>query len=279
MTGDDDGREPMLRAELTEAEYLWDMAEGVPDDLAERLGTAGLRVGGGVVRVVRNDPAGGFWNRSIGLGMTEPITGDVVDEAIEFSRANGAPVMVFQVAPGAQPQGWEEVFAERGIAMSAQWVKFMGPPPRIPDVDTDLRIAPLDKDDAAQVREFSEVMIASFGMPPGLMTEWGQAQARRPDWAAFAAWDGDRIVSASLLYVHGDTGHLIGAGTLPDVRGRGAQSALMKARIDEAVRRGCAWVGSETGAETPESPNPSLHNMRRLGLTELYHRGNWVWRP
>jgi hypothetical protein len=31
--------------------------------------------------------------------------------------------------------------------------------------------------------------------------------------------------------------------------------------------RGCRWLATETGSETPERPNPSLHNMRRKGLT------------
>ena len=270
--------EATRRAELTEAAYLWEMAEGAAPGLQQELGMTGLRVGGGVVRVVANDPTGGFWNRSIGLGVTEPITGAALDEAIAFCVEHGAPLMVFQIAPGAQPVGFEEVLAERGIQASASWVKFMGPPPEIPRVETDLRIGPLDKSDEAQLQHAGEVMVASFGMPPG-MTSWCVDQLRRPDWGAFAAWDGDRIVSASLLYVRDGTGHLVGAGTLPEDRGRGAQSALMKVRVDEAVRRGCTWVGTETGAETPESPNPSLHNMRRLGFTEVYARTNYVWRP
>jgi hypothetical protein len=52
----------------------------------------------------------------------------------------------------------------------------------------------------------------------------------------------------------------------------------MARRITDAVAHGCDWVTTETGAETAEHPNPSLHNMRRSGLTELYERRNWVWR-
>jgi hypothetical protein len=31
---------------------------------------------------------------------------------------------------------------------------------------------------------------------------------------------------------------------------------------------------TETGAETPEDPNPSLHNMHRMGFRDLYGRQN-----
>ena len=53
----------------------------------------------------------------------------------------------------------------------------------------------------------------------------------------------------------------------------------MSRRISDALDSGVRWITCETGAETPESPNPSLHNMRRLGLTERYERQNWIWRP
>lgn len=267
---------PMQRAELSEAEYLWDMAEGAPPDLARCLGLAGSRVAGGVVRVVANDPAGGFWNRCIGLGMTEPITDPVVEEVTAFSAAHGAPLMCMQVAPGAQPEGWQEVLAKNGLIGSARWVKFMGPLPDIPEVDTDLDVRPVTTQEAPAV---AETIIAGFGMPPGLMTEWCVDQLTRPDWGAYAAWDGDRAVAGGMLFVNGDTAHLVGAATMPEARGRGAQSALMRARVEEARRRGCRWIGTETGAEGPGNPNPSLHNMRRLGFTELYERQNWVWRP
>lgn len=276
MVDASDDLTPLQRAERSEAEYLWDMADRAPEDLAARLGLAGIRVGGGVVRVAAHDPTGGFWNRCIGLGATEPITDDVVEAVTGFAREHAAPVLVVQVAPGARPEGWREVLQRHGLAGGATWVKFMGPLPDIPPVDTDLVVRPVTADDAPAV---AEVIVAGFEMPAGLMTEWTLDQLTRPHWAAFAAWDGDLPVAGAMLFVHGDTAHLVGAATLPGARGRGAQSALMRARVEEARRRGCRWVGTETGAESPGSPNPSLHNMRRLGFTELYARENWLWRP
>ncbi|HEU4568313.1 MAG TPA: GNAT family N-acetyltransferase [Marmoricola sp.] len=265
----------MRRAELSEAAYLWDMAEGCEPGLAARLGLAGTRVGGAVVRVAANDPMGGFWNRCLGLGMTEPVTDEVLEEVIAFSAGHGAPTMTLQVAPeaeGARP----ELLQAHGLERGSTWVKFMGPLPDLPPVATDLRV---DAVGPADVEEAATVVITGFEAPQGLMTEWCADQMRRPHWGAFAAWEGDRIVAAGMLFVHGDTAHLVGAATLPQARGRGAQSALMRARVEEARHRGCRWIGTETGAESPESPNPSLHNMRRLGFTELYERRNWVWKP
>jgi hypothetical protein len=37
------------------------------------------------------------------------------------------------------------------------------------------------------------------------------------------------------------------------------------------------FASAETWLETEENRNPSQHNMRRAGLTEVHVRPNWVW--
>ena len=78
--------------------------------------------------------------------------------------------------------------------------------------------------------------------------------------------------------VDGDAAGLFGAATLATHRGRGAQSGLLAARLRAAAEAGVRWVSAETGAEAPGSHNPSLHNIRRAGLVDVYERPNWLWR-
>ena len=47
-------------------------------------------------------------------------------------------------------------------------------------------------------------------------------------------------------------------------------------RISDGLKVGCKWFVSETGEDTPESPNPSYHNMLRAGFTLAYLRPNYV---
>jgi hypothetical protein len=224
-----------------------------------------------------NDPTGGFWSRVIGLGIDEPVTGEVVDEAISFGREHGAAGLVFQIAPEADGD-WESLLRDRGVTPSSCWVKFAAAAAPREDVETDLRV---DRVGPEHGEEFARVMCTGFQMPldsalPGWFARaprWGEA-----GFTTYGAWDGDDLVATATLFVRGEIGTLSGAATLPSHRGRGAQGALMVRRINDAVAAGCAWVTCETGAETPENPNPSLHNMRRMGLTELYERRNWIWR-
>ncbi|MGN6577342.1 MAG: GNAT family N-acetyltransferase [Nocardioides sp.] len=265
-------------AELGEAEYMYRFFAQADDGTREALGMAQARIGGGVCTVMAHDPTGGFWNRTIGLGVTEPLTRSVLDEVCDFVRANGGPSTVFQVSPRAHPAGWDDLLADAGATPGSAWVKFAGDTRDRPDVPTDLRLGVLGPEDS---EAYAHVMCAGFGMPlDSPLPAWF---ARVPAWheagfTTYGAWDGDDLVAAATLLTFDDIGSLCGAATLPAHRGRGAQGALMVRRIRDAASAGCTTVVTETGAETPEEPNPSLHNMRRLGLTELYERRNWIWR-
>ena len=46
----------------------------------------------------------------------------------------------------------------------------------------------------------------------------------------------------------------------------------------EARDRGLRYASAETWLECQENPNPSQHNLRRAGLTEVHTRPHWVWR-
>src|SRR3954471_13956385 len=117
-----DAYEAMRAAELGEAMYmreLWARADvtsrralGLPPPAApprRALGLAAEDVGGGCVLVMAEDPTGGFWNRTIGMGVTEPLSPEVVAAIHAVVRRHGGQGTVFQVAPEAEPDWWEDL--------------------------------------------------------------------------------------------------------------------------------------------------------------------------
>jgi hypothetical protein len=65
--------------------------------------------------------------------------------------------------------------------------------------------------------------------------------------------------------------------TLTQYRNRGGQSALLAARIEDAIAAGCRYLVTETWEEhPPESINPSYHNMLRMGFELAYARANYL---
>jgi ribosomal protein S18 acetylase RimI-like enzyme len=78
------------------------------------------------------------------------------------------------------------------------------------------------------------------------------------------------------MYLHEKRAWIDFASTLPEYRGRGAQSALTARRIEDCARLGGETMVVETAAATPEKGAPSLRNMQRMGFEVAYLRPNYL---
>jgi GNAT superfamily N-acetyltransferase len=126
-------------------------------------------------------------------------------------------------------------------------VRGAGPP--IP-VATDLRVA---ETGPSRARAFGAIAAEAFGLPPEV-APWFAGLPGRPGWSCLVALDGDEPVAAGALYAAGGAGWLALGATRPAHRGRGAQPALIAARIRRAAELGCRLVVAETGAAGPDGP-------------------------
>jgi GNAT superfamily N-acetyltransferase len=158
------------------------------------------------------------------------------------------------------------------MAPADNWSKVFRPAGNVVERSTEVRVAPVTTGDAPVV---AGITCASFGMPP-FVGPWIAALVGRPGWHFHvASVDGEPVASAA-LFVKDDTGWLGVAGTLPSARRRGAQGALMAARLQHGAALGCRWFVTETGQDRPERPNPSFHNMLRAGFQVAYPRRNYL---
>ncbi|GGK67971.1 hypothetical protein Sme01_13110 [Sphaerisporangium melleum] len=267
-------------AERSESETLFDWEDGLPADLRERYGFAALRLGGGVALSVRDDSTL-FWNKALGFGFEEPVTAELIGRIDDFYRLNGTPQATIQLAPAVIPADWDEIRAKTNLSAGSTWVKLacdteVALSRTARGLDEGLRVEPVEP---AQAAEWSATLNRVFGMDNEIARSMAAASVGRPGWHPYAVWAGDRIVATATLYVRGDTAQFFAGATVPEVRGRGAQSALIAARVRAAQAAGCRRLVAETGAEGPGEHNPSLHNLRRAGFEVLYERTNWTWRP
>ena len=264
-------------AERTEAIAMERFNAETDPETRAALGMETRRIGTGVLTLVHRDPMGGFWNKA--LGFTEPVTDELLAEVVHAVELSAVAALAIQVQPRCRPEGFDRAASRLGLAEGTNFVKCFGPAaPR--EVETaGLRIEQIGADRA---EVFSRIMHVGFQVDPSeASVRWFSDPAFFDgDWATYAAYDGDEPVAVARLLVVEDTGAaaLFGAATMPAARGRGAQSALLGVRIREARERGCRYASAETWAETPGMPNPSQHNMRSAGLTEVHFRRNLVYR-
>jgi ribosomal protein S18 acetylase RimI-like enzyme len=263
-------------AERTEALAMQRMMHQQPARTVELLGISAPALADGVHCVVVRDPMWGYWNKALGFCTT--VNEDTVLEATRRAGELQVPAFALQVQPRALPDDWVTVAERHRLTEGTMFVKLFGPLlPRA--VQTDLHIARLTAEDAVA---FTHVMSVGFGFEetPEAHALFDAPQYFEGDWAAYGAFDGDELVAAARMCVVPETDAvaLFGAATLPQGRRRGAQAALLDARIREARDRGVRYASAETWLESPDNPNPSQHNLRRAGLAEVHTRPNWVWR-
>jgi len=104
-----------------------------------------------------------------------------------------------------------------------------------------------------------------------LVNHAGKRLIGRADVVQYLALvDGSPAAFGILCIGPDGTAHLGGAGTLPEFRGRGLQTLLIRLRSEEANRRGCDLLGGSTSVGSQ-----SLWNMEANGFRLAYTKTLW----
>ena len=100
--------------------------------------------------------------------------------------------------------------------------------------------------------------------------EFGLIMARADGARCFLAFLDGQPVAAGALFIHGDVALFAGASTIPAARRRGAQLALLKARLDFAEA-----AGVELAMMVAQPGSASHRNSERQGFHVVYTRTKW----
>jgi GNAT superfamily N-acetyltransferase len=219
------------------------------------------------------DGAGSPLTQTFGLGMQAPVTAPLLDELESFFVSRGAEVM-HEVCPlaGAAALG---LLCARGYApieVSNVLVHTLDDAPSLP---TALRARPIDR--ATEAPAFIEASVAGWiGDEPAfahVMRDLAMMTVGNRALVPFMVEEDDAVIATGSLGIVGDVALLAGACTVPAARGRGAQTALLAARLAAARERGCriAMIVAEPGSR-------SQRNAERRGFRVAYTRTKWAKR-
>jgi GNAT superfamily N-acetyltransferase len=272
---------PLGLAEQTEIGAYTDFATGAPAPVREALGIGSLRVGPALALAIREDPSR-FFNRAGGFGAGEPVTVDVLAQVRDFYLEQGVSQGAFMIAPPLLPPDWAATAAKLNLSEGSRYAKLgcdietaLSAADGVAALALGLRVGLVEP---RQAHEWATVMMTTFGFTTPGMADMAASCVGKPNWRQYAVWEGERIIAVGSIFVNGECAGMFGGATLPEGRGRGAQSALLIARARAAQAAGCRWLVAETGAEGPGDHNTSLHNMLRAGFEPLYERVTWLWR-
>lgn len=203
------------------------------------------------------------------VGDRGSVTPEALDGVIGFYRGLGVPRFFVFIAPDSENEASPGFLAERGFSRWP-WTEYptlVRPCGDVPEAPTTLEVRLATGADAVH-REALEAIYGNAKSAAGFVRTLG-----RPELGNFLAFSGERPVAAGFLRVRGAYGYLGSAATHPEFRGRGAQSALIAARVRRATELGCSWCISETLTML----TTSLGNLRRAGFEEAFRWNVYGW--
>jgi GNAT superfamily N-acetyltransferase len=213
------------------------------------------------------DAAGSPLTQTFCLGLFEPPTDADLEALEKFFLSRDAPVF-HEVSPLAHPETLV-LLSRRGyrpVELTSILYRPIVPVERTSAVST--RILRPGEEDL-----WSETSAQGWSEYPELadfMLDLGRVTAMSRGTHPFLAEIDGRPVATGALAMHDGVAILAGASTVPSERKRGAQRALLEARLQYAFEQGCdlAAMGASPGSA-------SQRNAERQGFRIAYTRIKW----
>ena len=210
--------------------------------------------------------------QTFGLGLFETATRADMDRLEDFFQRRGAPVY-HEISP-LMEGGLLTLLNERGY----QPIEFTSVMFR--QIRRDVRLA-ASLNERIQVRLACENEQDLWGQTAArgwselaehaeFLREIGAVTFQTESALSFLAESDGKPMATGVLYVQEGVALLAGASTVPEGRKRGAQLALLEARLRYAAERGCdlAMMGAAPGSS-------SQRNAERHGFRIAYTRIKW----
>ena len=211
--------------------------------------------------------------QTFGLGVFENVTNECLDRLEAFFKERGAPVF-HEVSPMADPsiltllneRGYHPIELTSVMCRGLSAVEFenkTGDPEIVTRV-----IVPGEADvwarTAAAGWATEQEGLAEF------IFDFGQIGAQCSGASPYLAEIDGTPIAAAMLLIYENVCILGGASTVPAARNRGAQNALLAARMKFAVAKGCnlAIMGALPGSQ-------SQRNAQKNGFDIAYTRIKW----
>jgi hypothetical protein len=231
------------------------------------LGAAQARFGRTGATRLAAAPGHAAYNKARGFSVADG--GRLAQIVAFFDRAGVPPVIEVWAGDAGADLG-------RGLAragfyaaeVNATLAAVQGGPAGGPDAGVEVRELEAGADDTV----YLDTLFEGYGLggdEQRVSRTMMAIEHRTPGLRRYLAYAGGRPATAGGLYIAGGQAYLAGAATVPDLRGRGGQGALIaRRRRDAAAAAGQVVVTTAFGS-------PSQANLERLGFGIVHTRALW----
>jgi len=236
--------------------------------LAAGLGTGSATDGDVVAVWSAHDDDAGFSCIIDLLLATQPE--ETIRRLEAAARDGGAQVLGIDTHPDLDPNLTYDWFQELGFELDCEeciWWRALGPfePRPLPE---GLELRRVDLETAAT---FASVLNVGFSYPAEYVRgSIFAAAVGQPGWYHYLAYVDGEPAAASAMFVADGVADCFVAATLPEARGRGAQTALIQRRLADGAAAGCDLATAQSVVT-----NASPRNFARQGFQPVYRR--WIY--
>ncbi|TBC89012.1 GNAT family N-acetyltransferase [Rhizobium ruizarguesonis] len=255
------------REDAIEAKAFIDLHDAAHGLLADEERFECVSMNGGCTISLPSAPAIGL-NRILGLTKSEDL-----DKAYDWMRQR-AGKRFLQVNADAASDEVKHWIQSKGLTTYGPgWAKLRRTADAVSLLSPSTVKTRKVRQNEAEV--FGAMMCAGFGFPENLTALWA-AIVGRDGWSCFYALDGDTPVGTGAMFASESSAWLGGGTTVPGFRNRGAQKALIQARLEHGADSGVSTFVVETEVPSAEKANISNANLAKLGFVPVYNRSNFI---
>jgi len=214
------------------------------------------------------------FNRVLLFGLKNKITDSQLNKIINFYKSIGSKRFMIQVSPFASPSNYEEILIRNGFYLHNYWSKlYMELKSTIEIADNSLIIEQIDE---SAKSDFQKIILDAFQFDNDTHLLFCDSIGKS-NWSYYLVKENDIPIAASSLFINEQTASLAVGATLSNKRGKGAQTLMIKRRLNDAFLKGCKYAIVETAKDTVENPSVSYRNVLKNGFRLVYNRPNYVY--
>ena len=211
----------------------------------------------------------------VGMAQLPDGDADATIEAVKARFAKERKAFGWVTGPLTRPRDMSRRLGSAGLQPIAHLAGMAAPVDLAVTGNTEVQVREVSIDE--QSRE-TDMMGRAYGMPPEVAGFFARLVSGSPGIRSrgyFAYLDGPSPVAWSYLVYLGDSPIVLlgGAATLPEARGKGIYSALVKRRLEDARRDGREAAVIQADRDT------SAPICSKLGFRELCSLEVYAWSP
>ena len=209
-----------------------------------------------------------FFNRVL---LSDIVPRNILEEVLDSYQAAGAPLDL-EISPGAVNEEMARFLQARGFAHTKFLPVFLKPVHELTTQQSD-RLVVKQVSSLDELKHFQELYVTGHKLNPNLaptLKTYIAGWNKFADWRLYVACLGEQPIGCAVLYMKNSIAYLADATTPEEFRGKGAQTALLLSRFNEAKKLGADLMFSRA-----DFGSISQRNMEKLDLRVSYARAFW----